>query len=152
MRLIKKPLIIFASLTLISCSAFRNSIPYKPIKANISDPISLIKQTIERQSPAYNPIQWAEVTDQYIKVSQLEAGYGPNDRAYYEVVRTVYYELIGDVKIFNNFTGDMVWYWWAELYDKSGAFMLYVYPLEENQTKRFVDALYIMMEKTSAPQ
>ena len=38
--------------------------------------------------------------------------------------------------------------WWAAIYDKSGEISLYVYPIEEKPTKRFVDAVSIMMHRS----
>ena len=70
-RLIKNILIIFPFLSLFACGSFRY-VPYQPSKANISDPISIIKTTIEKQSPAYVNVQKVEATDQYFKVDILE--------------------------------------------------------------------------------
>lgn len=141
-RLIKNILIIFSFLSLFACGYLRH-IPYQPNKTNISDPISIIKTTIEKQSPAYVNVQKVEATDQYFKVDTLEEALL---RGSYPVSTIIYFENIGEVKILKSN------YWWVELYDKTGAFLLFVYPLEENQTKRFVDAVYIMMERASTPR
>ncbi len=139
-----KKAINIALIVLFLSACVHTPAEYEPDISSDLNPLFTIKTTIERQSPAYQPVINVEVTEDYLKVNQLESGYGPYDRSHYEVARTIYWEDIGDVKAFH----DKVW--WAALFDKSGEITLYVYPLEEKPTKRFIDAVSIMIKRTKA--
>lgn len=131
--------IVLLTLFLLSCS--HQPVKYDPDLLSDSDPLSTIKEVIERQPPSYQPVNSVEANEKYLKVNQLESGYGPYNRSAYEVTRTIYWADIQAVNLYK----DKVW--WSAILDKSGEISLYVYPIEEKPTKRFVDAVSIMMKK-----
>ena len=142
-RIVKCLLIIFPCFYLLACSALRH-VQYQPSKENIFDPISIIKNTFDRQPEAYNPTQIIELTNEYIKVAEQ----GSFIILPYQAIKIVFFDNMEKPRISKDLIRDI---WWVEIYDKSGTFLFYVYATEENRIKRFVDALHIMMERTSTP-
>ena len=130
-----------ASIMLAFVGCGHTPLEYNPDLISDPDPLATIEEVILRQPPSYQPVNSVEATEEYLQVRQLESGYGPYDRSHSEVTRTMYWVDIQAVKLFK----DKVW--WAAIYDKSGEISLYVYPIEEKLTKRFVDAVSIMMKK-----
>ena len=130
-----------ASIMLAFYGCGHTPVEYNPDFISDPDPLATIEEVIRRQPPSYQPVNSVEANEKYLQVRQLESGYGPWDRSYYEITRTIYWTDIRSVKLFK----DKVW--WAAIYRKSGEISLYVYPIEEKLTKRFVDAVSIMMKR-----
>ena len=131
------------TMLIISCGGV-DYIDYTPDLSNVKDPISVIKNTIEEQPPAYASIPAkVEVSDRCITIYMVESGsFSFIFRGGGSVVPTnYYYKNFGTPKLSNSPIWNVV------IYDKTGYDLYYVYVNTEKEAKEFIDALSYMIKK-----
>lgn len=145
-------ILIFFALT--SCATIIPTVytPYTPNPINVTDPISVIRNTIQQQPPAYayTPA-YLEVDDQCIKLFMesystnllpiigggggIIVGPGSTNLS----PELVCYRNIGRIGLFHI---EMKNLWRVEIDDKGGNYMYWVYTYERSDAERFIDAIY----------
>jgi hypothetical protein len=143
--------IILTFLALMSC---RTVMPteYTANPANVADPISVMKNTIQQQPAAY---AYLEIDDKciilFMESSRLTAmpvlggsggvvvGQGGSNLS----PEYVCYKNIGRISL-SHIEGDDIWR--IEIDDKRGNYMYWVYTYERSEAERFIDAIYNFVE------
>lgn len=119
-------------------------IDYTPDLSNVKDPISVIKNTIEEQPPAYASVPAkVEVSDRCITIYMVEsASFLLVFKSGGSVVPTNYYfKNFGTPKLSKSRVWNVV------IYDNTGYDLYYVYVNTEKEAKEFIDALSYMIKK-----
>ena len=143
----KKWLIVACCLALSACARNR-AIPYVP-NPNVSEPAKIIERVIKYQPPAYNtvPYRVSAENDCILMWMAEERKYGSIGGQIFgssipvDVSSVICYRNIGKIAL--NKTD----IWYAEVSDRLGNWMCYVYSFDEKEVKLFIDAMYTMMAK-----
>jgi hypothetical protein len=142
----KKWLIVACCLALSACARTRTDVPYVP-NPNVIDPAKVIERVITHQPSAYLTVPYkVSANSDCIRMWMTEerrtgsvVGQVFGQSIPVDVASTICYRNIG--KIVLNKTD----IWYAEIYDRLGNWMCYVYSFDESEAKLFIDALHAMM-------
>ena len=135
---------VFLCFIILACSSI-NRIDYTADTSNVKDPISIIKATLEQQPPAYAYVPAkVEVTNELITLYMVEPGKLSMFIGGSSIVPTLlYFRNLGDPRISRS-TKYPIWH--VEIYDTFGNDLYWVCTQEEKEAKKFVDAMYYMIE------
>lgn len=137
----KKWFIAACCFALVACFLRNRAVPYVP-NPNVSEPENVIERVIKSQPSSYaGTVPYVvSVRNDHIELQISEPGGGLiHGGSPGEVRYAIYYKNIG--KIVLNKTD----IWYAEILDRSGYWMYYVWSFDENEAKLFIDAMYTVM-------
>jgi hypothetical protein len=145
-RIACEALIVFIILALaFGCGPRgRYNIPYSP-NPNVNEPAKVIERVIKQQPASYTYVPFnVVVNDDCIEMKTSEPGgwfKAPGDST-----NTICFRNVGKITL--NSQG----IWYADILDKGGAWIYYVWSYDESELKFFIDAMYVMMDRLPKAQ